>query len=186
MSENLRNYTKAIYALDAVVGRMPQAAWDNQSPCADWNAREVLGHTIWGMNRLASACQGGGAPAEQAEAEVAGAQPWATWADARNNVLQALDQRGSLQREADGPFGPSSIDASLGIFFADPLTHAWDVAQAGGIQAALPEDIVAIAASNISAAGDAVRAPGLFADAQQAATNSVVDQFVALTGRQAL
>jgi len=185
MSQNLRNYTKAIYALDAVVNRMPQAAWDNQSPCADWSAREVLGHTIWGMNRLASVAQGGGVPAEQAEAEVAGAQPWATWAEARNNVLQALDQRGSLQREIDGPFGPSTVDGALGIFFADPLTHAWDVAQAGGIQAALPEDIASLAASNIAAAGDAVRSPGLFDAAQQAASDSVVDQLIAITGRQA-
>lgn len=185
MSQNLRNYTKAIYALDAVVKRMPQAAWDNQSPCDDWSAREVLGHTIWGMNRLASVAQGGPTPAEQAEAEVAGAQPWATWAEASNNILASLDQRNSLQREFEGPFGQMSVEGALGIFFADPLAHAWDVAQAGGIEAALPEDIAAIAAGNLAAAGDGVRVPGMFGPAQQAASESAVDQFIALTGRQA-
>jgi hypothetical protein len=41
MSTNLRAYTKAIYAFDAVAQRVPADAWDRPSPCDDWTARQV-------------------------------------------------------------------------------------------------------------------------------------------------
>lgn len=184
MSENLRNYTRALFAMDAIVNRMPQAAWDNQSPCADWTARQVLGHSVWGINNLASIAAGAAPPAEQAEADVAGPRPWETWATARSNILRTLDSRGALQREFESPFGPTTVDGALGLFFADPLVHTWDIAQAGKIEAAIPEDLASGVVANLAAAGDAVRGPGFFGPARQVDDGaSVIDQFVAITGR---
>ena len=48
MSENLRRYTKALYAVDGVVRRLKSSDWAKQSPNEEWSARETLGHTPFG------------------------------------------------------------------------------------------------------------------------------------------
>ena len=91
MSDNLRAYTRALYAFDAVAARVEPDQWDNKRPCAEWTAREVLGHVTWGTTALAARVSGGEPPAEAAEAEVAGDDPYASFAAARAAALEALD-----------------------------------------------------------------------------------------------
>ena len=59
MSENLRNFTKAIYGMDAVVQRVPVDAWDNGSPCEGWTARDVVGHQAGVLNGVAQIARTG-------------------------------------------------------------------------------------------------------------------------------
>ncbi len=185
MSTNLRNYTKAAYALDAVVQRVDASQWDNPSPCEEWSAREVLGHVIWHTNRLAAACNGADQPAEQAEAEVAGDDPRATWSAARDSLLTALDSQGALQVPVEGPFGPSTVDASLVLSTFDAMTHAWDIAKATGQTPVIPSELAESAYEMIAAAGDAVRGPGILGPAIEApAGANIVDRYMALAGRQ--
>lgn len=184
MSENLRKYIKTVYALDAVVQRTPADAWDNQSPCEEWTAREVLGHTIWGMKRMTAIAQGTEHPAEQAEADVAGPNPVATWNGCRTALLAAVDTPGALQHEFDGPFGKMTLDAAMGIFFADPLLHAWDIATAVGLDPIIPADLAEVAHANLSAAGDSLRGPGMFGPEVKAPDGaSAIEKFVAISGR---
>ena len=75
MSENLRAYTRALYAFDAVAARVDPNQWDLPSPCADWTAREVLGHVTWGTLAVAARAAGEQPPREAPEAEVAGDDP---------------------------------------------------------------------------------------------------------------
>jgi uncharacterized protein (TIGR03086 family) len=183
MSENLRNYTKAVYAMDAVVQRTPDAAWTKQSPCESWTAREVLGHFMWGAQRVTSVATGAELPAEKAEADVAGADPKASWAATRDALFAALDHPGALAQAFDGPFGPGTLDDFLGIHTLDCMLHTWDVAKTAGIHAHLPPDIAAAGAAGLAAAGDALRGPGLFGPAVETTSDNPVTQFVAISGR---
>lgn len=97
VSENLRNYVKTLYAMDAVVRRVPLGAWDNPSPCADWSGREALGHTIWGLENLTTRIASTEPPPEQPEAEVADVDPVASWTEAMDGMLATLDQQGVLR-----------------------------------------------------------------------------------------
>ncbi len=185
MSENLRNYTKAAYTLDAVVRRVPDDAWDRQSPCEDWTAREVLGHVIWGTRNLVALASGGERPPEQAEADVAGAHPGATWRSACDDAMAALDQPGALQRVGPGPFGEMAVDGFLGFIPSDLLAHAWDIATAAGIDAHLPADLCERGAAGLAAAGDLLRGPGLMAaPVEVPADADAATRFIALSGRR--
>jgi len=185
MSTNLQNYTKAAYTLDAVVQRVAPDQWDNQSPCEEWSARQVLGHVIWHANRLAATCNQTDGPAEQAEADVAGSDPIATWNSARDGVLAALDQSGALQTETNGPLGESTIDGDLVLPTMDMLTHAWDIATATEQNPAIPTDLAEQAFQLISGAGDFVRQPGILGPALEAPADAdIVARYIALSGRQ--
>jgi uncharacterized protein (TIGR03086 family) len=183
MSENLRTYTKAIYTMDAVVQRAADSAWDQQSPCVEWTARQVLGHFIWGVQRLTSVAADGPSPAEQPEADVAGVDPAATWAATRDALFVALDHKGALDREIVGPFGPSTVDDFLGIHSIECLLHTWDVATAVGVEPHLPRDIAAAGAAGLASAGDGLRGPGLFGPAVEVSSDDPVVQFLTIAGR---
>ena len=183
MSENSRNYVKAIYTMDAVVKRTPDSAWSQQSPCDAWSARQVLGHFMWGAQNLTAAASGSTGPGEKSEADVAGADPRASWDATRDALLSALDQHGALAQPFHGPFGPSTVDDFLGIHTLDCLLHAWDIAKTAGADAHLPADLAAAGAAGIAGLGDAARSPGLFGPAVEIDSDDPAAQFVAIAGR---
>ncbi len=183
MSENLRTYTKAIYTMDAVVQRVPDAVWDQQSPCEKWCAKEVLGHFLWGMQNLTAAASDGHFPAKTTEAEVSGTDPKATWAATRDALLTALDQEGAIYKNFNGPFGPGTIDSFLAIHSIDCLLHTWDIAKTAGIEAHLPADIAAAGVAGLASLGDGIRAPGLFGPAVDVESDDPVARLVAIAGR---
>lgn len=185
MSQNLRDYVKTIYAMDGVVRRVADNAWDNQSPNEEWTAKQTLGHVIWGMKRMIAAVNDGPVPAEQAENDVAGDRPADTWEGVRENLLDALDHHGVLQKEIETPFGDMTVDEALGRFFFDALTHAWDIAQATGVDAAIPPELAEKALTVAMAMGDAVRGPGIFGDVVDVPQDAPVqDKFIGYTGRK--
>ena len=184
MSQNLRNYVKSVYTLDAVVQRAPQRGWDAASPCDGWTARQVLGHYLWGMKRTIALVNGTEHPAVQAEADVAGSDPNATWAALRDTVLEALDQPGVLDQVVAGPFGDMELDAYLNLPIMDGLLHAWDIATSFGQDAYLPPDLAAVGAAMIASFGDGARRPGLFGpEVEVPADADSVTRFVAAAGR---
>jgi uncharacterized protein (TIGR03086 family) len=185
MSRNLRAYTRALYTVDGVVRRVKESDWLKQSPNDDWSAKETLGHVIWGVRRIAAAARDEPTPDPQPEAVIPGDDPVMTWSSAMDNVLEALDHHGVLTKTIDTPFGEMTVDDAVGRFFTDPLTHAWDIAAATGVDAAIPEDLAERAIGILSALGDAIRGPGRFDDAIEVEeTASTTDKFIALTGRQ--
>ena len=183
MSENLRNYTKAIYTMDAVVQRVPDSVWEQQSPCDEWSAKQVLGHFVGATHSVAAAAMGEQSPERKSEAETAGSDPKATWAASRDALLAALDHPGALGQDFHGPFGPGTVDSFLGIHAIDCLLHAWDIAKTAGIDAHLPADIAAAGAAGLASFGDAVRAPGIFGPAIEVDSDDPVTRLVAIAGR---
>ena len=184
MSENLRNFTKAVFAVDAVVNRMPAEAWDNQSPCPDWTARQVLGHVIWGLKNLTARVDGGGPPPDRDEADLAGPDPAATWGPVRDAALAALDRPGVLQTVIETPFGAMPVDQFLGFFALDPQAHAWDIARSADLDPALPDDLAAIGCAQLATAGELLRGAGALGPPIEVSSDAdVVSRFLAISGR---
>ena len=184
MSVNLRDFTRAAYTFDAVVRRVPGDTWERRSPCEDWTAAEVLGHVVWILQRITAGARGEGRPAERPEAEIAGADPRATWNDALRTTLAALDQPNVLDRKVEVAFGTTTIDGMLGFVPSDLLAHAWDIATTADLDAHLPADMCERFTVGIAAAGDGVRGPGLMAAAVDVPADAdAATRFVAQTGR---
>jgi uncharacterized protein (TIGR03086 family) len=186
MSENLQKFTRAAHTLRSVAVRVPAGAWDNASCCDGWSAREVAGHASWVLQNIAAGTGHGERPAEQPEAVFAGDDPAATICATVDACLTALDRPGSLQTVAQTPFGEMPVDSFIGAIWVDPLTHAWDIADATGIESGIDESTAAAATVNLEPIADMMRSAGAFGPEAEAAGDDALSLFVAFAGRNSV
>lgn len=182
MSQNSRRYVQALYTLDAVARRVPADAWDKQSCCSDWTAREVAGHASLVIGNVGSMTGNLAAPEAMSEAERAGDDPASVLASAVADTIAALDHQGALNTVTQTPFGEMSIDSFLGTIWIDPLTHAWDIADATGEAHGIDDDTADAAYAALEPFSEALRAPGRFNDIIEDAS-SPVSRFMGYAGR---
>ena len=182
MSLNLRNYTKALYGMDAVVQRVPGDAWGSPTPCEGWTASDVVAHCIGVMAALKKQVETGefALPEHPDEPD----DLLEAWNTARDETLEALDQPGVLGREGNYWIGPGTVDDLLGFALWDPLTHSWDLATATGVDAAGSDELAAAAMPVIGEMAPTLRQMGLLADPIEVPANAaMMDRFLGLTGR---
>lgn len=183
MSENLQKFTKAASMLRNAAVRVPQDAWDNPSCCEGWTAREAAGHASWVLQNIAAGANGSGHPAQRPEAEVAGDDPATTVCESVDACLAALDQPGVLAKVSPTPFGEMPMDSFIGAVWVDPMAHAWDIADATGIDHGIDEATAAAALEQLQPMAEMMRSAGVFGPEQEATSTSAIDQFVAFAGR---
>lgn len=182
MSQALRNYTQALYGMDAVVQRVPAEAWDADSPCNGWCARDVVAHAAGVMNAIEAMARTG----ENALPETPdpGDDPVELWNPSRDDLLEALDHPDVLARVGNYWFGESTIDDILAFAVWDPLGHAWDLGRATGLE---PHGSDAVAEASIAVIGanaDMLRSMKLMGDPVDVPdTAPAYTRFLALTGR---
>ena len=182
MSENLRNFTKALYGMDAVVQRVPADRWDEPSPCEGWSARDVVAHQV-GVLQGAAATIRSREMARVAEPEDR-SDPVALWNAARDDVLEALDQPGVIRQEGAYWFGEMSIDQFIGIVQWDPLTHGWDLARATGVEVHLDPDLARSSYETISAMRPVLAKRHLVAEEVAVPDDAdIVSRYLGLVGR---
>ncbi|MDG1267647.1 MAG: TIGR03086 family metal-binding protein [Ilumatobacter sp.] len=186
MSGNLQSFTQAAYTLRNVAVRMPADAWDNDSCCDGWNAREVAGHASWVLRNIAASAGAGERPEKLPEAAIAGNDPTATICASVDTCLAALDRPGALQTVAQTPFGEMPIDNFIGTIWIDPLTHAWDIADAAGIETGIDAATAAAAHAHLKPIADMLRGAGAFGPAVNPVDGDALSRFVALTGRRSM
>jgi uncharacterized protein (TIGR03086 family) len=165
MSENLRMFTKALYGFDHVARLLPDKAWDRKSPCDGWTARHVAGHVI-GSVRIVESYALGKQPNMKALSDpvkVAGADPLAAFAKARDAALAALDRPGVLNAVEPTFFGAMPMDAFIKIMGADVVVHTWDAARAGRVDERLDAALCKTALGVYKQfPKDMLRQPGIF------------------------
>lgn len=180
MSQNLQNFVKGASMLRSVVNRVPADAWDNASCCEGWSARQVAGHIAGGLEAVRGFAQGTDMDGEMSETDRAGDDPAATVSTAVDSAIAALDQPSTLQN-------PTSmgmpLDGFLSLMSADTMTHAWDIADATGIEHGIDESTAGATHQAIAPMAEQMRGPGRFDAAVATDSSSALDQFIAFTGR---
>lgn len=182
MSENLRNYTKALYGFDAVVQRVPADAWDADSPCDGWCARDVVAHVCGVANAIAAMARTG----ENAMPETPdpGDDPVGLWNASRDGVLEELDHPNVVNRAGVYWFGESTIDDILAFAVWDPLGHSWDLGQAVGVEVPASNDVAEASMAVIGANAETLRGMGLMADPVDVPADApAMTRFLGLIGR---
>lgn len=168
----------------AVIGKVSEADLDRPTPCTDWNVRELLNHTIGVMFGIAGGVTGRSANVDDAPDFTAGGGTAAAFEQAVQASLAAWGGDGVFDDTVNFGAGDMPAAVGIGINMLDTLTHAWDLAEAIGLDRSMDPELAesALAAAEVTVSDD-IR-PGRFAPAVAIADDAPAhDRLAAFLGR---
>jgi uncharacterized protein (TIGR03086 family) len=169
-SDTVAQYRRALDGFEATLARVPAEAWENQSPCDEWKARDVVGHVVGVQHYLATMASGAELPATRpatrpaSPRELLGDDPVGAFAAAKQHVLDVLAVPENRSRTVTTPFGEMPAEVFTGVLVLDALTHTWDLARAAGLDVTLDPELVSVCFERVRPMDQAIRRPGAFAD----------------------
>jgi uncharacterized protein (TIGR03086 family) len=116
-------------AFERKVAAVRPHQWTNQSPCAEWNARDVVNHIVDMHGVMLSPLGRGLAPAPSVAEDPLGA-----FVAARADVTAVLVDPDLAGTEFNARFvGPITVEQHIDqVVSADLVIHGWDLARATG------------------------------------------------------
>lgn len=133
--------------------------WDAQTPCAEWTARDLVGHLIsWFTPGLEDV----GVPVELTEDKYS--DPAGAWRQFAAIVQAALDDPETAGRTVTrGPVPGQPLSRNATAFFIpDIFMHTWDLARSQGRDVELDADFAEKNLGGLRALGDQLQAGGGF------------------------
>ena len=109
---------------------VPEGAWDNQSPVAEWKARDVVRHLVEWFPPVLESGSGIARPPVPSVDE----DPVAAWEQHAAAVQAVLDDPGTEGRTFEHRHIPETpLGAAISRFYtADVFMHTWDLSRATG------------------------------------------------------
>lgn len=142
MEPQLTHLQQALAATSEAVHGIGDDRWDAPTPCAKWNVRQLVQHTVGVMANFAGAAAGTGIAGDPMEFDL-GADPAAACDQQARACVTNWTQRGELDSTVS--LGESEFPGSMAITIntLDAYVHAWDIARATGQDIQLDADICA-------------------------------------------
>ncbi len=126
----------------AIVAGVKADQWDRATPCASWNVRQLVQHTVGVMANFAGGAAGSGPVGDPLEFDL-GADPAETCAAVAADCVKAWRARGEL----DSMVSLGDVEfpglVALSINGLDAYVHGWDIATATGQDPNLDADLCA-------------------------------------------
>lgn len=183
-------YLAGLDFFDHTISRFPADAWQNTSPCAGWNALDVLGHmgsaVGFGtelLDGIASGSTPDWEPVDPPGRAVVGdpAQWWYALVSPARNAVRQVD----MTQMVDTPVGRRSVAGGLAFPAIDLFVHAWDLGRAGELEVEIPQQAIEFArAATADIPDEQLRSPQVFAAEITPGSNTTQsERFIAWTGR---
>ena len=149
---------------------------DAPTPCDDWDVRTLLNHMLDTQQYFVRSARGEQAsPPSPTPPELLSGDPVADFDAAQSEMLTTFAEPEVIERT-----GPA-----LGIAFSDQLLHGWDLAQAAGQDATMPEGLPEAAYSLIHGRFTDDERKGIFkAEIAVPSTATPQARLLAYTGRE--
>jgi uncharacterized protein (TIGR03086 family) len=178
----LDDLARASAVLGDLVDRIAADQWAAPTPCTEWSVRDVVDHLV-GTNLVLVAMFEQG-PMPDREADRLGADPATAYRRSIAALQTAAARPGVLERSQSTALGTATGVERLRWRIADLLTHGWDLVQATGIIAEIPDDLVDQALTFVRAQLPNQTRTGRFADPEPIQANApAIDRLAAFTGR---
>jgi uncharacterized protein (TIGR03086 family) len=158
MSDVSERYGRLAETFKTTIEAVPAARWESPSPCAGWTARDVVRHVIDGQGLFL-----GFVGRELGDIPSVDDDPAAAWAAASAVVRRGLDDPAVATAEFKGFSGPSTFERGVDQFLCfDLVVHAWDLAQAAGLDHRMPHEEIPRVRAVAESFGPALRSPQAF------------------------
>jgi len=156
--------------------------WAAATPCSDWNVRGIVGHLV-GTNLVFIAMLEQSPMPDQGTDHL-GTDPAGAYHRSAAALQIAAALPGALERSTATSIGVATGTERLRWRIADLLTHGWDITQATGVVAKLPDDLVEESLTFVQTRLPSQSRAGRFADPQPIGDNApAIDRLAAFTGR---
>jgi uncharacterized protein (TIGR03086 family) len=167
-----------------LIDRIAADQWMALTPCTEWTVRDLVNHLV-GMSLVFVAMFEDG-PMPERGADRLGTDPAGAYRRSAAALQAAAALPGVLERSQATPVGVATGAERLQWRVADLVTHGWDIAQATGVVADFPNDLVERALTFVRTQLPSQSRAGRFADPQPIGDNEpAIDQLAAFTGRPA-
>jgi uncharacterized protein (TIGR03086 family) len=126
------------------VSAVTDSAWVNDTPCTDWNVKDVVNHIV-DENIWMVALFNGRTIAEvgnEFEDNLVGDDPAGAYERTANDVKAILAEPDAMSRTCQISSGPVSVAEYSKQLFLDTLSHGWDIAVGSGQDATLDDHLV--------------------------------------------
>ncbi|MCX4820848.1 TIGR03086 family metal-binding protein [Streptomyces sp. NBC_01142] len=162
MNAIAERYRRHADAFERKIAEVRPEQWTNPSPCAKWNARDVVDHIVsmHGYMLTPVGRRPGPAPSVQDD-------PLAAFRAVRADVQAVLDDPGLAGTVCDTPMGRMPAERHIDEVVSDDLVlHGWDLARATGQDETIPaEDVARLWAGTTAIPAEVMeklRTPGAF------------------------
>jgi uncharacterized protein (TIGR03086 family) len=178
---DIRNLDRrAIEATGAIVAALTDAQLDLPTPCAEWTARELVGHLV-DNNRGLLRRVGGEVPERTGD-------PRVDYRASAEALVRAFADDAALAVRVPMPAAGRDVSGrtALTVHFSDVLVHGWDLARAVGDDHAFDPELASAAAEIVGRFPDGVWAEGgaVFAPRRAVAPDADPSlRLLGLTGR---
>ncbi len=158
VAEIAQRYRRRADIFDATVAAVGTDDWGRPSPCAEWDARDVVRHVV-DMHLVMLRPYG----REAATGPTVDDDPLAAFRAARSEVEAILEDRELATRRTESPAGTmAGADMVDQVASADLVIHRWDLARATGQDDAIdPEELERMWPA-FQQIPDVMRVPGAF------------------------
>ncbi|MET9383015.1 TIGR03086 family metal-binding protein [Streptomyces sp. NPDC002928] len=163
MADEVRQIERAVVATGRLVAGVTDGQWANGTPCAEWDARAVLNHTVGGM-RIFAAELDGTDPGAEHESDWLGTDPAGAYATAAALDLAAWRRPGALDTVVHISLGALPGPLAAMVHLTEVCVHGVDLAVATGQRELVDEELCEELLSTMRgmAGFDAFRVPGVF------------------------
>jgi uncharacterized protein (TIGR03086 family) len=128
MSTIAHRYRRRADAFERKVAAVAPDQWANQSPCAEWTAREVVGHVVDMHKAMLQPLDRQPRPGPSVDED-----PLAAFVNARADIEAVLDEPSLAATECNTPMGPATAADHIDqVASEDLVVHGWDLARATG------------------------------------------------------
>jgi len=179
---NVDALERASAAVADLIGGIRADQWTAPTPCTEWSVRDVVVRLV-GTN-LVMIAMFEERPMPERGADHLGTDPGGAYRRSAADLQAAASRPGVLERTQQTRLGVSTGAERLQWRVADLLVHAWDLSQATGAVAELPDDLVEQTLTFTHARLPGQPRAGRFAEPQPVSAEApAIERLVAFTGR---
>jgi uncharacterized protein (TIGR03086 family) len=180
-------HRRAVEFFGSRVEAIADDQWHLQTPCADWDVRELVRHLT--NEALWTAPLMRGATLEEVgdrfEGDILGEDPKGAWAAAMAGSLEAMREV-DLDRQVHLSRGLTPANQYAFELFSDFLIHGWDLSRGIGADERMDEDLVRFAYDTLEPFEARLKASGLYGPKVEPPPGADLQtKLLAVTGRVA-
>jgi len=185
MSAEMLDAVDNVFAnANRLIAGVSETQWEAQTPCTDWNVRELVNHMA-GTTQVLAGSATRTPPTIAPDADHLGDDPAGAFAGFARATSAAWRNEGVLEGMTTVPAEMPAI-AALGVNIIDIGTHCWDLAEATGQDHGLSAEMIAIIDDwNRKIISDDIRSRGGFGEIIPEVDGGGIAGMLAFVGRDA-